>query len=51
MTTTTDLTYNTPISKVVTLTSEQAVCTTSTTSTTSMTSDIESFGKLDDFNW
>lgn len=45
MTTTTDLTYNTPISKVVTLTSEQAVCTTS------MTSDIESFGKLDDFNW
>lgn len=48
MTTITDLTYNTPISKVVTLTSEQAVCTTSTTS---MTSDIESFGKLDDFNW
>ena len=45
MTTTTDLTYITPISKVVILTSEQAVCTTS------MTSDIESFGKLDDFNW
>ena len=48
MTTTTDLIYITPISKVVILTSEQAVCTTSTTS---MTSDIESFGNLDDFNW
>ena len=44
----TDLTYNTPVSEVVTLTAEQAVCTTSTSS---ITSDLESFGKLDDLNW